>query len=45
MWTNKNCGCYDRSKQRYPSDLMDEASNGKMDYESIRDVLPSASCH
>jgi hypothetical protein len=24
MWTNENRGRYDRSKQRYPSDLTDE---------------------
>lgn len=24
MWTSKNCGRYDRSKLRYPSDLTDD---------------------
>ena len=26
MWTSKNCGRYDRSRLRYPSDLTDEES-------------------
>ena len=36
MWTNENCGHYDRSKLRYPSDLTDE------EWALIGPIIPPA---
>lgn len=36
MWTDKNCGRYDRSRLRYPSDVTDE------EWTFIGPLIPSA---
>ncbi len=36
MWTSENRGCYDRSKLRYPSDVMDD------EWAHIAPLIPPA---